>query len=290
MSQASEVNSAVARPSDVVDTATSFDIIPSLSGLYSINGRTNRTGYFLVQFFQTVTFALVGLTAEHVLLHGIEDIVTISTPLVHRHGHGALVHLLEGLGGGDPIRIGILIVLGLAWFVIGFTASVRRLHDLNASGWWLPGVALIGLIPYVGGLANLIFSGVLLFSPGTEGRNDYGEPPEPIRFWSRLSAVPQHIWRGETPLLNMLLIYVFFMNFLVLDKAFSEMAADLDLSTGGLLFVGALLLLNATMAVGLWRSATLSQMQPGWRLFGKAVAILLGTRVAYTLLLLTMNS
>jgi hypothetical protein len=79
------------------------------------------------------------------------------------------------------------------------------------------------------------------------------------------------------------------LNFLVLDKAFSELAADLDLSTGGLLFVGALLLLNATMAVGLWRSATLSEMHPGWRLFGKAVAVLLAARVAYTVLLLTMN-
>jgi uncharacterized membrane protein YhaH (DUF805 family) len=31
--------------------------------------------------------------------------------------------------------------------------SVRRLHDINYSGWYL----LIGLIPYVGGLALFVF-------------------------------------------------------------------------------------------------------------------------------------
>jgi uncharacterized membrane protein YhaH (DUF805 family) len=167
----------------------------------------NRALYSLVQVFQTITFALGAVTAEHILSHGIQDVVTISTPLVDRHGHHGLVHLLEDLGGGDPIRISILVVFGLAWVVIGFAANVRRLHDLNCSAWWLFGTGLLGLIPYIGGLINVI---IFVFSPGTEGYNDYGEQPKPLKFWSRLAAVPQHIWRGETPLANMLLVYVFF--------------------------------------------------------------------------------
>ena len=46
---------------------------------------------------------------------------------------------------------------------------VKRLHDLNKSGWlWL-----LGLIP----LVNLIFGIYLLFGKGTADSNDYGNPP-----------------------------------------------------------------------------------------------------------------
>ena len=49
--------------------------------------------------------------------------------------------------------------------IIGFipflAVSVRRLHDINRSGWWV-------LIPIV----ELFF----LFKKSDEGTNDYGEP------------------------------------------------------------------------------------------------------------------
>ena len=58
-----------------------------------------------------------------------------------------------------------IICAGVAAFPI-----VKRLHDLNKSGWlWL-----LALIP----LVNLFFGIYLLFGKGTEGANDYGDPPE----------------------------------------------------------------------------------------------------------------
>ena len=77
--------------------------------------------------------------------------------------------------------IGLMIVGAiLAQFLIGvpiliatwvgsYMISIRRLHDLNKSGWWV----LLYLIPYV----NLIFGLYLLFAPGTHGYNRYGEDP-----------------------------------------------------------------------------------------------------------------
>lgn len=50
-----------------------------------------------------------------------------------------------------------------------FSLIIRRLHDLNSSGWWL----LITLIP-LGGLLYL----ALPFKKGTQGLNKYGPPPE----------------------------------------------------------------------------------------------------------------
>lgn len=63
--------------------------------------------------------------------------------------------------------IGPIIMLAAA--IGALLISVRRLHDLNKSGWFL----LILLIPYV----DFIFSIYLVFAPGTNGANEYGRDP-----------------------------------------------------------------------------------------------------------------
>lgn len=67
----------------------------------------------------------------------------------------------------------ILIIIGcigvIACVISGIMVTVRRLHDLNMSGWWY----LLLWIPFV----NFIFSLVLLFKKGTDGPNSYGPDP-----------------------------------------------------------------------------------------------------------------
>ena len=48
--------------------------------------------------------------------------------------------------------------------------NIKRLHDLNRSGWWL----LLLLVPYAGAIAALIYLG---FTPGTASENHYGADP-----------------------------------------------------------------------------------------------------------------
>src|SRR5262249_6440371 len=62
----------------------------------------------------------------------------------------------------------VLAVLGL--LLPGLGVGVRRLHDTGKSGWWI----LLGLIPLIG-LVLLYF----MAQPGTEGANEYGNPPAP---------------------------------------------------------------------------------------------------------------
>ncbi len=50
--------------------------------------------------------------------------------------------------------------------------SVRRLHDIGRSGWWL----LIAFIPLIGAIVLLIFM-VLDSKPNN---NDYGESPKQV--------------------------------------------------------------------------------------------------------------
>lgn len=58
----------------------------------------------------------------------------------------------------------------LAVLVPSFAVSVRRLHDIGKSGWWL----LIVFVPIIGGIWLLI----LLVTPGQSGSNSYGADPK----------------------------------------------------------------------------------------------------------------
>jgi uncharacterized membrane protein YhaH (DUF805 family) len=74
------------------------------------------------------------------------------------------------LGGSTLLWIG----LGIGWFALllpALAAQVRRLHDTNASGWWI----LLSFIPYAGGLIMLVWYCI----PGTKGENRFG--PDPLQ-------------------------------------------------------------------------------------------------------------
>ena len=60
-----------------------------------------------------------------------------------------------------------LAVLGL--FIPQISVAVRRLHDLDRSGWWI----WISLIPIVGGLILLVWNCMR----GTQGTNRFGPNP-----------------------------------------------------------------------------------------------------------------
>lgn len=62
---------------------------------------------------------------------------------------------------------GVLLVLfALAIVVPALAVGVRRLHDIDKSGWFL----LVSLIPFVGGIILLVFN----VMPGTPGPNRFG--------------------------------------------------------------------------------------------------------------------
>jgi len=63
--------------------------------------------------------------------------------------------------------IGSLVLLALV--IPGITVGVRRLHDIDRSGWWL----LLHFVPLFGALILLYWA----VQPGTQGQNRYGEDP-----------------------------------------------------------------------------------------------------------------
>ena len=64
----------------------------------------------------------------------------------------------------------LFILFNLAILLPNLAISVRRLHDIDRSGWWI----LIALIPFIGGIVLLIFD----LLPGTPQENRFGPVPQ----------------------------------------------------------------------------------------------------------------
>ena len=108
---------------------------------------------------------------------------------------GAIVNaIVEGASDLPVMSVIILLVLAIVGTVVDVAVTVRRLHDLNRSGWWLLGYYLIACtLSMVGVLidstvatasfiivAALMFLGLFVwlgFFRGTKGKNDFGLDP-----------------------------------------------------------------------------------------------------------------
>jgi uncharacterized membrane protein YhaH (DUF805 family) len=82
----------------------------------------------------------------------------------------ALIDTLLGTTTGVS-SFGLLSGLyGLAVLIPTLALWVRRLHDIDRTGWWL----LINLVPLIGTIVLLVFA----LTPGTPGSNQYGPDPK----------------------------------------------------------------------------------------------------------------
>ncbi|UFH32587.1 DUF805 domain-containing protein [Chryseobacterium sp. C-71] len=83
----------------------------------------------------------------------------------------AILDNILGLKFSPEIPYGfIYMIYALAVFIPGLAVTVRRLHDVDKSGWFV----LIAFIPLVGAIWLLI----LYCTEGTPGTNQYGVNPK----------------------------------------------------------------------------------------------------------------
>jgi uncharacterized membrane protein YhaH (DUF805 family) len=108
----------------------------------NFSGRAGRKEFWLFTLFNAI-FAIVAMILDNLLGLAIRDV-----------GYGP-----------------IYILYILATLIPGLAVSVRRLHDIGKSGWYL----LMGLIPCLGGIILLVFYA----TAGDPGENEYG--PDPIQ-------------------------------------------------------------------------------------------------------------
>lgn len=119
---------------DYIDDLRSFDF----------NGRMNRAKYWM--------YILYGFLLSWVIEFMLSMIVGI-------------------IGSEEVLLLSIVLsfVLYIVFAILTLPFTVRRLHDLNKSGWWY----LIFLIPII----NFFFGLYVGFFKGTDGTNQYGPDP-----------------------------------------------------------------------------------------------------------------
>lgn len=82
---------------------------------------------------------------------------------------GVLTFAANTIGALELLFAVVAFGFSLFGFVANIMMGVRRLHDLDLSGWWM----LLLCVP----LINLFFAIYIYFFKGTEGPNQYGEDP-----------------------------------------------------------------------------------------------------------------
>lgn len=80
-----------------------------------------------------------------------------------------IVVALQILAQASSAFFFLALVYGLAVFIPGLAAAVRRLHDTGTTGWLM----LISLIPFIGFVVLIVF----LARAGDDGSNRYGPRP-----------------------------------------------------------------------------------------------------------------
>ncbi|KUG08039.1 DUF805 domain-containing protein [Solirubrum puertoriconensis] len=113
----------------------------ALKNYATFSGRARRKEYWMFTLFNII-FAIAAMVLDNVLGLAFDGI-----------GYG-MIYGLYSLG---------MLIPGLA-------VAVRRMHDVNKSGWFL----LIGFVPLIGAIWLL----VLMCSEGTRGDNQYGTDPK----------------------------------------------------------------------------------------------------------------
>ncbi len=129
-----------------------FEAVKSVFSNYAnFSGRARRSEYWWWALAYIIIVIVLGFVERAVLGSGSADVTT---------GDAAV---------GASFNAGILSGLFMLASAIPYLAvGVRRLHDIDRSGWWL----LISFIPLIGWLILLYW----YVQPGTPGTNRFGEP------------------------------------------------------------------------------------------------------------------
>lgn len=88
---------------------------------------------------------------------------------------GGVLTVITGMIGAY-LMIGLFIISLVGLLVPSIAVTVRRMHDLNVSGWWLILFLVLSVIPLVN---NLMVIGYIVFFclKGTPGPNKFGPDP-----------------------------------------------------------------------------------------------------------------
>ncbi len=114
----------------------------------NFQGRASRSAFWWWQLFFVGVYLLVHVVGTAILVFGV------------------YMEMLFVALAGYIVPVGLYV---LAMILPTLAVTIRRLHDLDRSGWWY----FIGLVPVVGIIVLLVF----FCTEGTRGDNRFGADP-----------------------------------------------------------------------------------------------------------------
>ena len=93
-----------------------------------------------------------------------------------------VLNIIDGLLGTYDRSAGVGLlstIFSLAVLIPSIAVSVRRLHDIDRTGWWV----LISLVPIIGWIVLLVFH----VQDSTPGSNRYGPNPKSTEYQSMMA-------------------------------------------------------------------------------------------------------
>lgn len=133
------------------------DAVKMFFGRYvDFQGRSRRSEYWWVVLFNLIVFLVLFM------------------PIIIIGGFNPETGTMGPLG---YVIFGIMGLYGLGIIIPSIALFVRRLHDINQTGWIYLGLVIAGFIPFINFLAS-IAQIVIACIPGTAGPNKYGPDPK----------------------------------------------------------------------------------------------------------------
>ena len=176
-------------------------MITALKKYASFAGRAPRSEYWSIKMLMGVIFIILlavnlgGLSARALGNHIGSACAPFGSIASVTHVSISYSQFLETGGQVSPFFSIILFVFMIARIILDLAVTVRRIHDLNKSGWWLLLIfppAIIGIILFaisdwlellsvvlivISTVLVIIFTFWLGFFPGTKGENRFGSDP-----------------------------------------------------------------------------------------------------------------
>ncbi len=119
-------------------------------------GRSRRSEYWWVVLFNLIVFLVLFM------------------PIIIIGGFNPETGTMGPLG---YVIFGVMGLYGLAIIIPSIALFIRRLHDINQTGWIYLGIVIAGFIPLLNIVAS-VAQIVIACIPGTTGPNKYGPDPK----------------------------------------------------------------------------------------------------------------
>lgn len=147
--------------------------------IWNIQGRLGRWLWFkftsLYTFLAFIVMAIISLAFFGIINLFLPDLTNIPDYAMIILGCIGLIIYLP------------IIVLFEIFFII---LSIKRLHDMNLSGWWYLLILFIGMLFSLSdtmyGIYYILYFLFFALVPGNKDANEFGEKPlERLRFWKK---------------------------------------------------------------------------------------------------------